>query len=231
LDHIASARDVQHGHIAGGCTTRLSWFAHMPHFTPPRTSLYERMPRPSRLGRLLCALGAVLALSACSSLGNSLQGMPSIGSLVTPYKIDIQQGNVVTREQAQALQPGMSRLQVRDILGSPLLTSVFHADRWDYVFTFKRQGQPPQQRKLAVFFKGDVMERFEGDELPTEAEFVASLDVRRKSAKTPVLQATEEQLKAFQERNAKTAQAQPATPPAVAPGTSYPPLEAPGTAQ
>jgi outer membrane protein assembly factor BamE len=176
---------------------------------------------------VLCALSAVLALTACSSLGDR---MPSIGSLVTPYKIDIQQGNVVTREQAQALQPGMSRLQVRDILGSPLLTSVFHADRWDYVFTFKRQGQPPQQRKLAVFFKGELMERFEGDELPTEAEFVASLDVRRKSDKPPVLQATEAQLQAFQERNAKTAQTPP-TPPTVAPGTSYPPLETPGAAR
>lgn len=187
------------------------------------------MPAPtqrfSRHGRVLCALGAALALSACSSLGSKL---PSIGNLVTPYKIDIQQGNVVTREQAQALQPGMSRLQVRDILGSPLLTSVFHADRWDYVFTFQRQGQPPQQRKLAVFFKGEVMERFEGDELPTEAEFVASLDVRRKSDKEPVLQATEEQLRAFQERNVKTSKAQPDSPPTVAPSTSYPPLEAPG---
>ena len=198
----------------------------MHHLTPPRSSLYERLPRLSRPGRVLCALSAVLALTACSSLGDR---MPSIGSLVTPYKIDIQQGNVVTREQAQALQPGMSRLQVRDILGSPLLTSVFHADRWDYVFTFKRQGQSPQQRKLAVFFKGEVMERFEGDELPTEAEFVASLDVRRKSDKPPVLKATEEQLKAFQERNAQAAP--PQTAPAVLPGTTYPPLETPGATE
>lgn len=183
----------------------------------------------SRPGRVLCALGAVLALTACSSLGGSPQGMPSIGSLVTPYKIDLQQGNVVTREQAQALQPGMSRPQVRDILGSPLLTSVFHADRWDYVFTFKRQGQPSQSRKLTVFFKGDLLERFEGEELPTEAEFVASLDVRRKSDTPPVLQATEEQLKAFQARNAQTAPVQ--TAPAVLPGTTYPPLETPGAAQ
>lgn len=182
--------------------------------------------RFSRPGRVLCALGALLALTACSSLGNR---MPSIGNLVTPYTIDIQQGNVVTREQAQALQPGMSRLQVRDILGSPLLTSVFHADRWDYMFTFKRKGQPSQSRKLTVFFKGELLERFEGDELPSEAEFVASLDVRRKSETSPVMQATEEQLKAFQARNAKTAPAQAA--PAVVPGTTYPPLETPGAAQ
>jgi outer membrane protein assembly factor BamE len=191
----------------------------MHHLTPPRSLFHGRM-RFGRPARALCALGAVLALSACSSWGNGPQ--PSISQLVTPYQIDIQQGNVVTREQAQALQPGMSRAQVRDVLGSPLLTSVFHANRWDYVFTFMRQGQLAQQRKLTVFFKDGVLERFESDTLPTEAEFVASLDVRRQSEQPPVLQATEEQLRAFQARNAQTA---PRPAPSVLPGTTYPPLE------
>ena len=148
--------------------------------------------------------------------------MPSIGSLVTPYKIDIQQGNVVTREQAQALKPGMPRAQVRDILGSPLLTSVFHGDRWDYVFTFRRQGQPLQERKLTVFFKDEVMERVEAGELPTEAEFVASLDTRRKFEKALPLEATDAQLKAFQERNRVN---NPAPAPLAPASTSFPPLE------
>lgn len=164
---------------------------------------------------LLCTLVAVLALSACGGRG--------ITGLVTPYKIDIVQGNVVTREQAQVLKAGMTRSEVRDVLGSPLLSSVFHADRWDYVFTFKRQGQEPQQRKVSLFFKSDVLERFEADELPSETEFVASLDTRRKFGKVPPLQATEEQLKAFQEKNAGAPTAP--TPPAAEPGTSYPPLE------
>jgi outer membrane protein assembly factor BamE len=194
----------------------------MHHPTPScQLRAHERSTRPRRSALALSALalGAASVLSACTS----------VASLVTPYKIDIQQGNVVTREQAQVLQPGMSRLQVRDVLGSPLLTSVFHADRWDYVFTFRRQGQPPQQRKLVVFFKGDVLERFEADELPTEAEFVASLDARRKATKEPVLQATESQLKAFDERNKAPAVA-PAEPPVAVP-RSYPPLEAPGAAR
>ena len=140
-----------------------------------------------------------------------------------PYQIDIVQGNVVTREQAQALQPGLSRAQVRDILGSPLLTSVFHANRWDYVFTFRRQGQTPQQRRLTVFFQGETLERFVSDELPSESEFVASLDVRRQTGVIPPLQATEDQLKRF-----------PVTKPEVVPNPqapsaeSYPPLEVPG---
>ncbi len=167
-------------------------------------------------------LGLLAVLPGCSSLREKLPNVPSIGSLVTPYKIDIQQGNVVTREQAQALKPGMPRAQVRDILGSPLLTSVFHADRWDYVFTFRRQGQPLQERKLSVFFKGEVMERVESDELPTEAEFVASLDAQRKFERAPVLEATDAQLKAFQERNKVS---NPAPPPPFPASTTFPPLE------
>lgn len=164
-----------------------------------------------------------LCLGACSSLRDKL---PSAEGLVTPYRIDILQGNVVTREQAKALQPGLTRDQVRGLLGSPLLTSVFHADRWDYVFTFKRQGQAAQQRRLTVFFKGDVLERHEADELPSESEFVSSLDSRRKAEKVPVLEATEAQLKAFESRNVAPGTA-PVPPPAP-PATSYPPLEAPG---
>ena len=166
------------------------------------------------------AMALVALLAGCAS---NLPSFGEVGSLVTPYRIDIIQGNVVTREQAQALQTGMPRAQVRDILGTPLLASVFHANRWDYVFTFQRQGQAPQQRKLAVFFKDDVLERVESDELPSEAEFVASLDVRRRAGKAPALEATEEQLQRFQERNEVV---KPATPaPASAPPRSYPPLE------
>jgi outer membrane protein assembly factor BamE len=172
-------------------------------------------------------VGAALGLTACSSVSSKL---PSIGSVVTPYKIDIVQGNVVTREQAQALRPGMARDQVRDLLGSPLLTSVFHADRWDYVFTFRRQGLPTQSRRLTVFFKDSVLERFESDELPSEAEFVASLDSTRKAGKVPALEATEAQLKAFAASNAANA-VKGSPPSAAVPATSYPPLEAPEAAK
>ncbi len=168
---------------------------------------------PSRLAPALCALMAVASLSACSY----------VPTIVTPYKIDIVQGNVVTREQAQALKPGMTRAQVRDILGSPLLASVFHADRWDYVFTFRRQGQAPQERKLTLFFKGETLERFEGDDLPSEMEFVASLDARRKFGKVPPLEATDAQLKTFQDKN--TPLTPEPTPPAPSADTVYPPLE------
>lgn len=147
-----------------------------------------------------------------------------VGS-ITPYKVEIVQGNFVSREQVAALKPGMSRQQVRDVLGTPLVASVFHADRWDYVFTLKRQGVPAQERKLAVFFKGGVLDRFEGDEMLSESEFVATLDNKRKDAKVPVLEASQESLKQFSSAHAAPVPATPSAEPA--PAASYPPLEPP----
>jgi len=172
--------------------------------------------RRSGLLSLLLALSA--SLIACSSFNSASTG---IANVITPYRMDIVQGNFVSKEQAAALKPGMSRLQVRDILGTALLSSIFHADRWDYVFTFKRQGLEPQARRLTVFFKGDVLERFEADELPTEAEFVASLDSGRQSGKVPVLELTAEELKRL------PAPTKAADPKPLAPlPASYPALEA-----
>ena len=144
-------------------------------------------------------------------------------SALTPYKVEVVQGNFVSREQVDALQPGMSRQQVREILGTPLVTSVFHADRWEYVFTIKRQGIQEQSRKLTVFFDDDRFARTEGDEMPSETEFVATLGKPYDGRKVPELQATEEQLAKF---SAKAKAAQPTdSDNEPAPRRSYPPLE------
>jgi outer membrane protein assembly factor BamE len=172
----------------------------------------------SLVRRIALTSFAALTLSACGSFNGASNRLASV---ITPYKIDIVQGNFVSREQADALKPGMSRTQVRDILGTPLLTDIFHADRWDYVFTFKRQGVEPQARRVTVFFKGDVLDRTEADALPTEAEFVASLDSGRKSGQVPVLEATPESLKAAAVTPVKTTESKPL--PALP--ASYPPLE------
>jgi outer membrane protein assembly factor BamE len=105
---------------------------------------------------------------------------------------------------------------------------LFHDNRWDYVFTLKRQGLPQQRRQLTVFFNGENMERVEGDAMPSEAEFVATLDRRGKGGKVPPLVATEEQLRAISTKTPAAAAAAAAPPPA-APATTvnYPPLEAP----
>jgi len=185
-------------------------------------------PRPRhRARRAAWTLPLLLALAGCSAMDGVTQRLSNLGGLVTPYRMDVLQGNVVVREQVQALQAGMSREQVQAILGTPLVASVFHANRWDYVFTFQRQGQPPQRRVVTVFFQGDRLERVQADELPSEEEFVASLDVRRKPETPPVLQATEEQLQAFEAKSPAPASAAPTASPAAAPAptTSYPPLQ------
>jgi len=167
----------------------------------------------------LSSLGALLAmLLGCSSVNGASNRLANV---ISPYKIDIVQGNFVSREQAAALKEGMARSQVRDILGSPLLTSVFHADRWDYVFTFNRQGAEPQSRRVTVFFKDDVLFKVQADALPTEAEFVASLDSGRPTGKVPVLEMSEESLKATA-APVKPVEAKPLPPLP----SSYPPLEA-----
>lgn len=187
---------------------------------PAVSSMPPCLRRPLRRSVWLAPL--LLALGGCSALDGATERLSNLGGLVTPYRMDVLQGNVVVREQVQALQPGMTREQVQGILGTPLVASVFHANRWDYVFTFQRQGQAPQRRVVSVFFQGNRLERVQADELPTEEEFVASLDVRRQAEKPPVLEATEEQLKAF-EAKAPAAAAQ--APAREAPATSYPPLE------
>ena len=100
---------------------------------------------------------------------------PLIAPYVTPYKIDVVQGNVVTREQLAALKIGMPRAQVPGVVGTSLLVSVFHANRWDYVFSFKRKGGDMESRRVTLWFEADKLARIEADELPSEAEFVASL--------------------------------------------------------
>ena len=131
----------------------------------------------------LCAV-LCAGLAACSSFGEASLRMASV---VTPYQIDVVQGNFVSSEQVALLKPGMGRQAVRDLLGTPLLQSVFHADRWDYVFTFKRKGQEPQLRKVTAFFKSGLLERFDADVVPSEAEFVAMRQTRDKTLAKPVL--------------------------------------------
>ncbi len=117
---------------------------------------------------------------------------------ITPYRIDIMQGNVVTKELAEQVKPGMSREQVRDLLGSPLLSSAFHAERWDYVFTLRRQGVEPQRRSVVAYFTDDKLERLETpSDLPAEHEFVSSVRPQRSGDKEPVLALTDEQKQAL----------------------------------
>jgi outer membrane protein assembly factor BamE len=82
---------------------------------------------------------------------------------VTPYRIDIQQGNFISQEMVGQLKPGMSKEQVRLALGTPLLTDIFHADRWDYLYYREKPGAKRESRKLTVFFEDGKLTRLDGD--------------------------------------------------------------------
>ena len=100
----------------------------------------------------LLILGAVCSLLAACSIFN-------------PYKIDVQQGNVLTQEMVAQLKPGQTREQVRYILGTPLLTDIFHQQRWDYVYSYRkgRSGEV-ETRQFSVYFdKDNRLERASGD--------------------------------------------------------------------
>lgn len=106
------------------------------------------------LSRIL--LPSLLLLTACS-------GTPEVTSYLSPYRIDVRQGNFVTQEMMARLKPGMSRDQVRFVLGTPLVTDIFHADRWDYVYRFQPGRGEPQSRRLVVFFEDGKLSRVGGD--------------------------------------------------------------------
>jgi outer membrane protein assembly factor BamE len=166
-------------------------------------------------------LAAALTVAGCSSTPSSPQDSGRLVGLITPYRMEIVQGNVVTTDLVARLRPGMTRQQVREVLGTPLIESMFHEDRWDYVFTIRRQGAEPQRRSVIVWFKGDQFDRIEAPELPSERDFVAEIsNVAPRSV--PVLELTPEQ---------RAALPVPPRPPAPAaadpmgPVREYPPLE------
>jgi len=174
----------------------------------------------ARIGAVLLV---VLSLCACSVLQSAGSSVSGVAQSIQPYKIDIVQGNVVTREQLAVLRPGMPKAAVQDVLGTSLLASVFHANRWDYVFTLQRQGSEPQSRRVTVFFKNELVERIEADELPSEADFVASLKSTPVKGPLPAMTASEQALEKFP-APANTDSTSAAPVPSAAP-TTYPPLE------
>lgn len=109
---------------------------------------------PNRLYRILCVL---LCLSALGLSGCSFPGV---------YKIDVQQGNVVTQEMVNQLRPGMTTRQVRFIMGTPLIQDTFHPERWDYLYSMKAGHQEREQERVVLTFEDDRLVGLGGDFVP-----------------------------------------------------------------
>ena len=109
--------------------------------------------------RLLISALLVTILSACGFVG-----FPGV------YKVDIEQGNIVTSEMVDQLKEGMSRRQVRFILGTPMVEDSFNRDRWDYPYTVRNGKDLLDSTEFAVHFDGDKLVRVTGDYLPEWAD-------------------------------------------------------------
>ncbi|MFT7228361.1 MAG: outer membrane protein assembly factor BamE [Methylophilaceae bacterium] len=101
---------------------------------------------------------------------------------ITSYKMDIQQGNVVTSEMLLKLRPGMTKSQVQYIMGTPLLIDSFHSDRWDYFYQLRKQGKVINQRRVILDFEGESLARVRGDVVPEGADIDALMAEGKTSA-------------------------------------------------
>jgi outer membrane protein assembly factor BamE len=136
----------------------------------------------SALACTLLAAATLSGLAGCSTYDSATQ---RIAQSITPYRITIVQGNFVSKEAASQMKVGMSRAQVRQLLGTPLLADMFHQNRWDYIFYFKRGSTSiVQQRDFVVLFDGDQVTSWSGGEdLPSNLELLAEIDGDRSGKK------------------------------------------------
>jgi len=120
---------------------------------------------------ILMTLAVSLVLSGCA--GNK-DGAPeyqesALNKLPFVYQMTIQQGNIITPEMVDQLEPGMNRNQVRYILGTPMLVDMFHQDRWYYTYTVRRAHQQMEKKPLTIYFDGDILNRVEGFTSPNHS--------------------------------------------------------------
>lgn len=108
----------------------------------------------TRLAILLCIMG----LAGCSVPRLQFPGV---------YKIDIQQGNIITQEMVDQLRPGMTKRQVIFVMGTPLVRDPFNQDRWDYVYSYQPGGGVRGQERITMFFEDDLLTSFSGDFVPS----------------------------------------------------------------
>lgn len=126
---------------------------------------------------MLCP--AAMLFTACQST----TPVESMVRSITPYRMSVVQGNFVSREAADKVRIGMSREEVRNILGTPLLIDPFHPDRWDYVFYFKRGTTDLiSQRHFIVRFEAERVVGYSGaEQLPSENDLIGAVDGDRKN--------------------------------------------------
>jgi outer membrane protein assembly factor BamE len=137
------------------------------------------------LGKWVVLACALVGLTACKSMTTFSEDSKSkLGKVLKPYRPDMVQGNFISKEQLERLKLGMDREEVKVVLGTPLITSVMHPNRWDYVFAFKRgDTQLVEQRQVTLMFEKDFLKKIIADDLPTEYELIAEIDGIKSSSR------------------------------------------------
>ncbi|MBD2859290.1 outer membrane protein assembly factor BamE [Spongiibacter sp. KMU-158] len=119
----------------------------------------------------IIAIGLTALLTACSSWE-----FPGV------YRLDIDQGNIITQEMVDQLEIGMSRSQVEYIMGAPLIKDSFEPNRWDYIFRMRKDGEMTEQHNLSAFFNGDVLVKIVTDVQPSEKGKMAGATAQSETA-------------------------------------------------
>jgi outer membrane protein assembly factor BamE len=109
--------------------------------------------------RCILAVATSLTLVSCTTILTNLPGV---------YTVDVQQGNMVDQDMIDQLRPSMNKRQVTYIMGSPMLTDVFHKDRWDYIYSARVDGGDREQKRISLFFEDDKLMGVQGDFKPSE---------------------------------------------------------------
>jgi len=139
---------------------------------------------PTRYARILACIAAI---SACGC-AQMTQPFDSFVPLITQfgvYKLDINQGNYISQDMVDKLKTGQTKAQVRTVLGTPLITSAFRDNRWDYVYEYQRNGRVREHRQFTVYFKEDALARWEGDEMPQSAQELNRIAATRTMPEDP----------------------------------------------
>jgi outer membrane protein assembly factor BamE len=133
----------------------------MKPIAPSTPNTSRATSRISTVGTISALILASLAITGCSS--------PNAPRWLSPYRIDVPQGNFISEPMTFNLREGMTRDQVRGILGTPLLVDPFRNDRWDYVFEIRRGDGVNERRRFSVIFKDDQLTSWGGDPLPQQS--------------------------------------------------------------
>jgi outer membrane protein assembly factor BamE len=129
----------------------------------------DRRPFPHALRRLV-AVVAACALAGCAAMTEPFDNFIPLVTQFGVYRLDINQGNYLSQDMVDRLKVGQTKQQVRTVLGTPLVTSAFRDNRWDYVYMFKSGGRVREHRQFTVFFNEDALARWEGDEMPQSVQ-------------------------------------------------------------